>query len=929
MDFVFLITIFHIFYFGLSPFYTNFACMLLKFSVHYSTEWGQSMHVAITYHYNDGRRRDYDFCMSTADGQLWTFETSALDSRKHVIVSFEYVYQLEDSDGRVLRREWNRVPRRFRFHSAMDFIFPDQWRDIPLQSHLMSDLCRVCDRRETHAGDGSGSMPLFRRTIIFRGLAPQLEKGQALAVIGSHPSLGSWNPMMFLKMYPSGEDEWTFSLNVDNVREVIEYKYVVVDESENRIIKWEEGDNRHADSTQLRDGQVLVLSGENLRVRERTWKAAGVVVPLFSLRTEKSFGVGDFGDLHRFVDYAAVTGMRVIQLLPLFDTTTTHTWSDSHPYNCISLHALHPHYLDIGQLGLEADEAGMTAFNRQRRELNALEYSDYEAVDRLKLRYIYAAFRQKGRDEMATGEFKKFMNDNRFWLFPYACFCALRERFNTARTSDWCEFSIYDEQKLTEAYRADKQFRDVFDFTCYVQYHLHVQFVAVADYAHSKGIALCGDLPVGLYRDSAVTWQHPELFHLNMRLGNPPSASEPHGQDWGMPPFDWYPDAGRPVAEYLKGVLNHMNLYFDAVRVDHVVSFFRTWEIPEQNVWAVLGHFSPSLPFTENDIRGYGFDFHKDICTLPFINDAVVSQFFGIHADYVRENFLNAEAYHLYTLKPEYDTQKKIKQHFDGRNDENSQWIRDGLMHLCANVLFVKDPYRKGMYYPRFGVFDEPVYKVLSHDDKEAFVRLYNDFYFERHNGYWESMARKKLNAVFGDTKMLVCAEDLGLMPACVQGVLEQMRMLSLEVQSMPKQRGDEFAHLESYPYRSVAVPTTHDMAPLRLWWEENMERTQRFWNTMLQKDGRAPRHLPPMIAEEIVARHLYCPSMLCMMSLQDWMAMDYNFSNEDVFSLRINAPYDAFNKWKYRMKPTVDELINADQFNNKIKTMITRSFRA
>ena len=314
---------------------------------------------------------------------------------------------------------------------------------------------------------------------------------------------------------------------------------------------------------------------------------------------------------------------------------------------------------------------------------------------------------------------------------------------------------------------------------------------------------------------------------------------------------------------------------------------------------------------------------------MPFINDAVVSQFFGIHADYVRENFLNAEAYHLYTLKPEYDTQKKIKQHFDGRNDENSQWIRDGLMHLCANVLFVKDPYRKGMYYPRFGVFDEPVYKVLSHDDKEAFVRLYNDFYFERHNGYWESMARKKLNAVFGDTKMLVCAEDLGLMPACVQGVLEQMRMLSLEVQSMPKQRGDEFAHLESYPYRSVAVPTTHDMAPLRLWWEENMERTQRFWNTMLQKDGRAPRHLPPMIAEEIVARHLYCPSMLCMMSLQDWMAMDYNLSNEDVFSLRINAPYDAFNKWKYRMKPTVDELINADQFNNKIKTMITRSFRA
>ena len=902
--------------------------MKLKFSIHYTTIWGQSVHVCIAYHYSNGRQRSYDLIMHTEDGDLWTLETSVMESHKKDIEYFEYTYIIEDQDGKVMRREWNRVPRRYYFDPTKNYILPDSWRDMPLQYHLMSKLCRTCDNRPTQRPITGVRTPLYRKTVIFHVLAPQLEAGQSLAVCGSHPSIGNWNPTMFLKMRRTGEDDWMLSVNVENVKSPLEYKYVIIDDKTNRIVEWEEGNNRTADNMSLNDGEVLVLYGENLRVNEKPWRAAGVVVPLFSLRTEASFGVGDFGDLCKFIDWASTTGMRVIQLLPVFDTTTTHTWSDSHPYDCISFHALHPHYMDLNALGKLESNAEEVKFNRQRRELNALEYMDYEAVDRLKLSYIYLFFKQRGADDLASVGYKEFANKNSSWLYDYAAFCALREHYHTARTSDWHEYSTYNAGKLRKLYETDENFKSSFNLTCFTQYHLHRQFKAAADHAHSKHIGISGDLPASVYRDSVTTWVHPEYFHLDMKLGNPPSNDEPKGQDWGMPPFDWYPNDGMPVAGYLNNVLKSMEEYYDAVRIDHIVSFFRHWEIPKEQLWTVMGHFSPSLPVSEKEIRDYGLDFRKELFTHPFINDDVLYQFFGIHTNYVRENFLEARSYHLYSLKEEYDTQLKIKRHFEGRNDENSQWIRDGLMHLCANVLFIEDTYNSGTYYPRFGVFNEPVYSILSPEARDSFMRLYNNFYYERHSAFWESLAKRKLDMTIRDVRLLIYGEDLGLLPPCVQEVLNEKRILSLEVQSMPKRHGQEFAHLEAYPYRSVAVPTTHDMAPLRLWWIENPGRTQRYWHQMLQKEGRAPRYLPPLIAEEIISRHLYCPSMICMMSIQDWLSMDSNFCRPDIYSLRINAPYDAFNQWKFRMKPTIDELLRADQYTGKVRTMICRSFR-
>ena len=341
-----------------------------------------------------------------------------------------------------------------------------------------------------------------------------------------------------------------------------------------------------------------------------------------------------------------------------------------------------------------------------------------------------------------------------------------------------------------------------------------------------------------------------------------------------------------------------------------------------------MGHFSPALPLTASEIEYFGLPFRKEFLTKPFINDQLLNRLFGIHATFVRETFLDRKPYGFYDLKEQYNTQLKVRQFFDGKGDENSLWIRDGLYKLIGNVLFIEDPRQPEMYHPRIMAHQESVFEALNAEEKDAYFRLYNNYFYQRHNMFWGQEAIKKLTSTLAETRMLICAEDLGMLPDCVAPVLDTLKILSLEIQFMPKQSGFEFAHLEANPYRSVATISTHDMPPLRLWWEESPERTQRYYVTMLQKQGRAPQHLPAHLAEEIIARHLYCPSMLCLLSFQDWMAMDTELRSKQVRDERINVPSDPYNHWQYRMHITLEELMKADRLNSKLRTMITRSKR-
>lgn len=876
--------------------------MKLRFSIRYRTAWGESLHVNIAYYSQDGTVRQYNLLMQTDDGELWTLETSALESRQHPLSHMIYIYQVEDGEGHVLRKEWDLVPRIYHFDTSKDYLFPDQWRDLPLPYHLYTNayLTTVHGRVNEHVEPLR--LPLFRRTITFRVSAPQLLSGQSVAVCGSHPAIGNWNTSRYLRMEYAGQHEWMLTVNALGMIFPLEYKYVVVDDNTHALVCWEEGDNRTTGELDLQDGQVLVLYGDQLRLREHIWRAAGVAVPVFSLRSEHSYGVGDFGDLRRLVDWVALTGMKVIQVLPVNDTTISHGWQDSYPYNIVSVFALHPHYIDLEAAGTLKSKQTMTKFRRRQQELNALPYSDYEAVDRVKQEYLQLLFEEKGKGVMDTPEYKEFFQENEEWLKPYASFVNAHSPL----------------------------------LTYFLQYLLHQQLKAAADYARSKGIVLKGDLPIGVNRESVETKEHPGLFHLDSQTGAPPDAFTMQGQNWGFPTYNWDTDsdAQHPspntnhLVTWFRKRLRHMEQYFDALRIDHVLGFFRIWEIPEDAVYGLLGHFSPALPLTVGEIEYFGLPFRKELFTRPFINDRLIDRLFGIHAQYVRDNFLVRKAYNLYDLKDDFNTQRKVAVYFADRRDESSLWIRDGLMRLISDVLFVEDPRQPEMYHPRIGVINEPIFEALSNEDKDAFLRLYNNYFYQRHSMFWGQQALKRLPAILKDSRLLICGEDLGMLPDCVEPVLDQLRILTLEIQQMPKQQGFEFAHLEANPYRSVCTISTHDMSPLRLWWQESPERRQRFYVTMLQKEGRAPEQLPAHLAEEMIARHLYCPSMLCILQLQDWLAMDGELRSKNPQDERINVPSDPYNRWKWRMHLTIEQLIAAERYNNKVKTMITRSKR-
>ena len=363
--------------------------MKLRFSIRYHTAWGESLHVNIAYHSQDSTVKKYNLLMQTEDGELWTLETAALESRQHPLSHIIYIYQVEDADGHLLRREWDLVPRIYHFDTSKDYLFPDQWRDLPLPYHLYTNAYLTTVHGRTNEHVEALRLPLFRRTITFRVSAPQLQPGQAVAICGSHPAIGSWNTSRYLRMEYAGQHEWMLTVNALGMMFPLEYKYVVVDDQTHAFVGWEEGDNRVIDNNLqsmtnsqelISDGQVLVLYGEQLRLKEQTWRAAGVSIPVFSLRSEHSYGVGDFGDLKRLVDWAEQTGMSIIQILPVNDTTVSHGWQDSYPYNIISVFALHPHYVDLEAAGTLKSRQQMIQFRRRQQELNALSYSDRNSM---------------------------------------------------------------------------------------------------------------------------------------------------------------------------------------------------------------------------------------------------------------------------------------------------------------------------------------------------------------------------------------------------------------------------------------------------------------------------------------------------------------------------------------------------------------------
>ena len=878
--------------------------------------------------------------MTTGDGHVWSCETTLDDSN----ASYDYFYSVRGCNG-TMRTEWQTVCHRIDLTAskARACVVDDLWMDFPCDAYLYSSAFTDCVNNRPHTAPVKSAFASTLRLVV---RAPQLRRGARLVLTGAGKALGSWDVSRALPMTEHNYNEWIVDLDAASLETLpqkaawrpgnkaeskgevtlsMEFKCVALDDKGE--VCWETGDNRMLQTAVPADGTMLVKALDQAFFAICNDKIAGTLVPVFSLRSAGSFGVGDFGDLKLMIDWVAETRQRLLQVLPINDTTSTHTWTDSYPYSCISIFALHPQYCDLRQLPSLKDADKAARLEALRLELNALPQIDYERVNDAKTEYLREMYAQEGRETLLTDEFGSFFSRTSHWLVPYAQYCHLRDRYGTCDFSAWEGHERWHECDRKALSRPGSEAWDEVAFYYYVQFVLDRQMRAAHDYAKARGVVLKGDIPIGVNRNGCDVWHEPEYFNLDSQAGAPPDAFSVNGQNWGFPTYNWQ----RMIADGCKWWVRrfqNMSHYFDAYRIDHVLGFFRIWAIPTDCVHGLLGQFQPALAMSREEIEGYGLRFQEELFTTPFIADWVIDRVFGERADEVRATFLDHAHHDIYRLKPEFDTERKIEAWFDGKTEERDMWLRDGLYSLVSDVLFVRDRANSNMYHPRITAQLNFMYEALCDNDKAAFNRLYNDYYYRRNSQFWYHEAMKKLPRLSQATRMLVCAEDLGMVPDCVPWVMEELRILSLELQSMPKDSSVKFGILSRNPYRSVCTLSTHDMPTLRQWWDEDPSLTQEYYSTMLYRGGAAPHPLPGWLARDIVARQLDSPSMLCVLSIQDWMAMDERLRLPDADAERINIPANPRHYWRYRMHVGIESLMVSKEFNDNIRELVSAAGR-
>ena len=853
--------------------------MVIHFHINYRANDGESLELLY------GGEQPTSLRLHSHDGCNWKGQ---LEVNPHGGTTLSYHYRATGPSG-AARTEWHALRHTLQLPGDFTALAP-----------LCSSAFTECLNRRRRNAAMPSAMP---GTVTIAVLAPQLRTWHSLRLTGSCQPLGAWDTAKAVPMLETLPCTWQASLDGAALAGA-EFKFIAVD-SRNGSVVWESGSNRSTCTLPTDPYTAIrVEMGEAQFSGIEPQRIAGTVVPVFSLKSSGSFGVGDFGDLAAFVGWVALTGQQAVQLLPVNDTTISHTPTDSYPYNSISIYALHPQYADLRQLPLLADAKRRRHYAKLQQQLNALPQIDYVAVNKAKTQYLREVYEQERSHIESDDDYRQFVADNRHWLLPYARYCCLRDATGGTDFAHWPSPS--DEGC---------------GFWAFVQHTLHRQLTTAHRTARSKGVVLKGDVPIGISRNGVEAWIEPGLFNMDGQAGAPPDAFSTDGQNWGFPTYNW-PAILADGCSWWRHRFEKMAEYFDAYRIDHVLGFFRIWEIPLHSVTGLLGQFSPALGMTREEIEEFGLKFDPEAMCQPLITDPILTQIFGPEASRAKRDFTEVRNGRL-CLKPQLATQRQAD---DALPDGP---MKNGLMRLISNVLWVRDRSTRGLYHPRIGAQGDFYYKSLGEADRLAFDRLYEHYFYHRHNQFWHTEAMKKLPMLTQSTRMLACAEDLGMVPECVPWVMDELKILTLEIQSMPKQMGIEFSRLNDNPYLSVSTISTHDMPTMRQWWDEDHNRAQRYYTQVLGHNGDAPHPMPAQLAQEVVERHLASPSALCLLSVQDWLATDEAARLANPNAERINVPANPRHYWRYRMHLTIEELTANTRLTQKIKRMVADSHRA
>ncbi|MEN9569135.1 MAG: hypothetical protein RL172_366 [Bacteroidota bacterium] len=896
--------------------------MTLNFYIRFSTQYGQTLHLSGSHSAMGSDDFALALPMQYFSEDLWHLEVR-LDAAAELL-NINYRYILKEQDGNEIVEWGNDRLIDFKKVTAKDISLIDTWNHAgevenafftkPFQDVFFS-------ASKNTKGKVSKSF-----THEFKVKAPLLKETETLCIAGSGKVLGDWDTSAPALMTKEG-NWWTVRLNFANENFPIVYKYGVYNNTEKKFTAFEAGNNRMVPGNTSKGKQNIVHDGF-AQMPYPGWKGAGVAIPVFSIRSQKSFGVGEFTDIMLLADWAKTVGLKLIQLLPINDTTATHTWADSYPYAAISAFALHPMFLNLGKVAGTRHASVVKAVEQERLRLNALPDVDYEAVNKHKIAIAKQLY-QLQKDELANNNaYFEFFELNRHWLVPYAAFCYLRDKYKTVDYNQWKTHHEYDEHAIQKLVAPTQKHYDAVAVHYFIQFHLHLQLKEATAYAHKNNIIVKGDLPIGVYRYGCDAWMAPDLYNMQTQAGAPPDDFAVKGQNWGFPTYNWKKMQADGYAWWRRR-FEQMSEYFDAYRIDHILGFFRIWSIPLHAVEGIMGRFVPAIPVHIQELHQNNISFDYARYCRPHITQQLVYEQFGNEAEYVKNTFLNWVG-DSFELKQAFNTQRKVEAHFNLLADsETNLYIQQGLYYLISNVIFFEEEgSQMQQFHFRFNMESTPSFQALDEQSKQGLKNLYVNYFFRRQDDFWKKEAMHKLPSLKRSTNMLVCGEDLGMVPACVPDVMKQLGMLSLEIQRMPKDPETEFFHPAGAPYLSVVTPSTHDMSTIRGWWEEDSNKTQRFYNNILGHYGGAPYFCEAWINREIVVQHLFSPAMWCVFQLQDIMGISNALRRQNPNDERINVPANPKHYWRYRMHITLEELMKETTFNTELGSYVKASGR-
>lgn len=897
----------------------------ITFNTNYHTRWGeQIIVVGNTPELGQNNLRKGLKLSYTGEGN-WS-QSIDIEAK-----TFEYQYVMVNDKFQELDREWGK-PRTFNLledAKSTSISLNDAWRVKyhPENALNNSAFLKVIFNPKEYKTP-KFKKTAFSKTIQFQIHAPRVERHQQLCILGNIPALGAWGATKPLLLGNSDYPLWKGSVSVIQGMNV-EYKYGIYDTKEKEIVFLEDGKNRLVRATQIKKNELTVVNDNYFNHPNGFWKGTGVALPVFALRSQNGLGIGEFTDIKLLVDWAAQVGMKMVQILPINDTSATGTWVDSYPYAAISVFALHPMYLNIEAINGFYKIIDIEHYQALQTKLNAFENVDYEAVNKNKLDFAKQIFDATKSQFLKSKNFKKFFETNQHWLMPYAYFCTLRDKFGTADFNQWEENSRFSPTAMEQACDKDSEQFDNIAFYYFLQFNLDKQLAEVTAYARKSNIILKGDIPIGIYRYSVDAWTQPHLYHMNAQAGAPPDPFSATGQNWGFPTYNW-----EVMAEdgYLwwQNRLKALSKYFDAFRIDHILGFFRIWQVPYDSIHATLGYFNPAIPVTllELHSKEIGFDYMR-FCK-PFITHQMVDELFGNQAEMVKRIYLEPSVDGRLAFKSVFDSQRKLENYFKEADNQHLTYLKPSLFQLHSEVLFIEEVGSNGQaFHPRFDLYKTESYKHFPKEIQDRIYGIYLDYFYNRQEEFWANSAMTKLPALKTATDMLICGEDLGMIPDCVPQVMKDLDLLTLEIQRMSKNPSTEFLQAADTPYYSVSSPSTHDMSPVRLWWEESEKAyIQRFYNEELGHYGQAPDSCDTSIVEQIIQQHLNLPSMWTVFPVSDILGMDEQLRHPSPLAERINEPSNPQHYWRYRIHVSMEELLENKDFGQKLNDMISSSGR-